>query len=335
VTIRLLLAAALVFAQDGELDGLLRQLGDPDAAVREKASDALAARGTGARDVLLKGRESQDPEIRARATALLMRIDADFRFRCLRDIQRPIKFRVLADAAKDAPQGTSLIDGVTFRFSRRAWGRGNDALGTILETEVELGFEGEIEWSVAEFRGRGAPPVETCDIHSPRLAYLPIPRPGPGCVVVKGLRRWRCEVPVDFKDPVDGQTRRAGPFSVTLAWPCVVVRSDAPLASAVLNRTLTPDDIRCTLKPGINRFGGRASLSVRVACGGVVRISEPRAWCGCVGQPTKFPRAPVERIQELRVSPSGSPKLDDLESISLTLHVPVEEPFEVTSPTLP
>jgi hypothetical protein len=334
VTIRLLLAAALLCAQDGELDGLLQQLGHPDAAVREKASEALAARGTEARDALLKGRDNTDPEIRARATDLLMRIDSDFRFRCLRDVQRPLKFRVLADAPNDAPQRTSVIDGAKFTFSRRAVGPGDEAVYTLLETEVELGFEGEIEWAVSEFRGARTFAVETCDIHSPRLVNLPVPTPGPGSVVVKGVRRWHCDMPLDFKNPVDGQTLRAGPFTVTLAWPCVVVTSDSPLASAVLNRTLTPDDIRCTLKPGINRTGGRVNMMRGFVCGGVRGNPKHKAWCGCDEKPTKFPKTPVERIQEHRVSPRVPPTLDELESLSLTLHVPVEEPFEVISPTL-
>ena len=333
--IRSLFALALLFAQEGELERLLQGLGDPDAAVREKASDALAARGLEARDALLKGREIRDPEIRARATQLLMRIDPDFRFRCLREVQRPLRFRFLADATNDAPQRSSIIDGAKFTFSRRAWGPGDDAVGTLLETVLESGLEGDLEWSIVGFCGKRMLPVETCDVHSPRLVYLPDPKPGPGSIVIQGVRRWRCDVPLDFKDPVDGQTLRAGPFTVKVAWPCVVVTSDSPLASSVLTRTLGPEDIRCTLRPGINRFGGRTNLVARFGCGLGVRDSEPKAWCGCTKQPAKFPKAPVERIQELRVSPSGSPKLDELASISLTLHVPVEEPFEVSSPALP
>ena len=317
--LRLLLAAALILSQDGELDRLLQQLGDPDAAVRERASDALAARGAEARDALVKGREDRDPEIRARATTLLLKIDADFRFRCQREIQRSLKF--------------TFPEGARFTFSRRPWASEGKALGTVFETKVETGFQGDLEWSIAAFRGGKELPLETCGTHSPKLVYASDPEVGDTTLVVKGLRRWRCDLPVEFKNPVDGQTCRVGSFLVKLAWPCVLVVSDDALPSPVLNATLCSSDIRYDLKPGINRFGGREFLVMRVGCG--ARATPTKlAWCGCADHPSKFVSTPAEKVRELRVSPQGSPKLEELESISLTLHAPVEETFEVTSPPL-
>jgi hypothetical protein len=63
-------------------------------------------------------------------------------------------------------------------------------------------------------------------------------------------------------------------------------------------------------------------------------LPKKRAWCGCNDAPSRNKPPAVEKIQEFKVSPRGRPRLEDLESISLTLHVPIEEPFEVTSPPL-
>jgi hypothetical protein len=60
------------------------------------------------------------------------------------------------------------------------------------------------------------------------------------------------------------------------------------------------------------------------------------AWCGCDVKPAKFERDPVPTLQDATVPSTswGRYSLDDFESISLTFHKPVEEPFEVTSPPL-
>jgi hypothetical protein len=331
--LRLLLLAVLLAPQD-DVDDLLRRLGDADAAVREKASAALASRGDAARAALEKARTSQDPEIRARATAVLMSIDPAFYLSCQQKTQRPLKFMLLADAKNDSPDTCSITDGARFSFSRRAWAPDGQSLGTVFEIQMEPCLQGTIEWSVAGVRGSAAG-VETCDVHSPRLVYLPGPAPANAVVLVKGLRRWTCDLPLEFKDPADGQTKRLGPFGVSLAWPCVVVEADAPVKAPVLNQILKPEDIRYTLKPSVNRFGGRQNFVVRIGCGGVrPGTTVPAAWCGCDGKPTKLVRTPDPMLQTLKVSPSGRPPLEDLESISLMLHLPVEEPFEVTSPPL-
>jgi hypothetical protein len=60
------------------------------------------------------------------------------------------------------------------------------------------------------------------------------------------------------------------------------------------------------------------------------------AWCGCRGAPTRGTLVAPIKIQEHRVDASAkAPRtLDDLDQITLQFHKPVEEPFDVTSPTL-
>src|SRR5207237_1016622 len=100
-----------------------------------------------------------------------------------------------------APDRAALTDGAKFTFARRPWASGDKAVGTLFETQVEPGFQGDLEWTVAAFRGAAELPVETCSIHSPRLVFIPDPTLGAGSLVVKGVRRWRCDVPIEFKLP--------------------------------------------------------------------------------------------------------------------------------------
>ena len=70
----LTLALALLLTQDA--DALVNKLGSEDYAEREKATEQLRARGKGAEDALRKALAHEDPEVRARAKALLEELDA-------------------------------------------------------------------------------------------------------------------------------------------------------------------------------------------------------------------------------------------------------------------
>jgi hypothetical protein len=329
-----LLLAAFLLLQDGELDRLLLQLGDSDPAARERATASLSARGEAARETLVKGRGHADPEIRTRSATLLLRMDQAVYLEGLEKAQRPLKLKLLAAGEKSLPARAAVTDGAYFSFERRPWAPDGAVLGTIFETVIDPKLQGEIEWSVGAVRDGKELAVETCDYHSPRLVYVPGVPPVEGTVALKGLRRWYCDVPVEFKNPADGVTRRVGMFALTVQWPSIAVHSDVGLPDSVLRQVLRDADIRCVLKPG-TRMGGGSSFTVTSRCGMRAPPKSP-AWCGCDVKPAKFEHEPVPTLQEMKVPSTnwGRYSVDDFESISLTFHKPVEEPFEVTSPPL-
>src|SRR5581483_3127197 len=156
---------------------------------------------------LLQARRHRDPEIRARAFDLLCRFDRDLALERLKNAQRGRKLSFLAAAQTDPPPNTAATDGARFWFSRRPWAPAGEVLGTIIETIEESYLEGSMRWSVAGVRGNAEVRIETCAIHSPRLVYVPGVPPDGLVVTLRGTRQWRCDVPVTFRDPADGDTQ--------------------------------------------------------------------------------------------------------------------------------
>jgi hypothetical protein len=330
-----LLLAALLFTQDAELDTLLQRLGDSDPVVREKATTDLAARGAAARETLEKGRGHADPEIRTRAASLLFRIDHAATLAQLEKTQRPAKLKLLETPEKELTGAVASTDGARFTFQRRAWAPKGTVLGTIFETRAFPHLTGDFEWSVAGIREGKELALERCDSHSPILVYVPGQAPAEPVVHLKGLRRWYCDVPVDFKNPANGTTHRVGPFAITIQWPAIVVHADAPIPDAVLKQVLKEGDLRIRLRNPDNRFGGGARFSVVSRCGVGAAPKDP-IWCGCDGKPFRWEAPPPPMSQTLKVDSGNFSRyaLEDIESIWMTFHKPVEEKFEVASPVL-
>src|SRR5437763_1828212 len=100
----LVLSAALVRVGEPDPPALVGRLGAPRWADREAAARALERRGRAALPALRAGRESRDPEVRARAAALIERIESgalvqptlvrlDYRDRPLADVVRDLADR--------------------------------------------------------------------------------------------------------------------------------------------------------------------------------------------------------------------------------------------------
>jgi hypothetical protein len=230
-----------------------------------------------------------------------------------------------------APERSAATDGAVFSFTRRP-----TAVGTIFDTDLRRFLEGEIEWSVAGIRDDKNLVVETCDVHSPASVYVAALPPLPCTVTVKGIRRWYCDVPVEFKGTVEGATQRVGGFTLTVQWPDIVVTADRAVAQHVVPRLLGGWEIGAKLKPDAPRRNGlRENLVARTG-----RVKGPvknPAWCGCSEKPTRGGRPPVPTMTTWKIlvtGYAGSP-VEDIEWISFRFHLPVEEPFEVTSPPLP
>ncbi|MCI0440112.1 MAG: hypothetical protein L0177_13425, partial [Chloroflexi bacterium] len=60
-----------------------------------------------------------------------------------------------------------------------------------------------------------------------------------------------------------------------------------------------------------------------------------RTWCGCRGDPAKLLREPPKTARAISVNPEKRPKdLGAVDLIRLTFHKPLEERFELTSPSI-
>ncbi|MBI3856043.1 MAG: HEAT repeat domain-containing protein [Planctomycetes bacterium] len=98
----------LLACQEADPNALLRQLGDNDPAVREKATRALRALGGRAVPFLEKARESTDPELCARAAGLLVLCHRDLAQTELERQQRPRKLGIVTIDAADVPRAEVL-----------------------------------------------------------------------------------------------------------------------------------------------------------------------------------------------------------------------------------
>jgi len=317
----------LLAPQDAEIDRLVRQLGDNDPGLRDDAVKKLRELGAAPREALR--RDHADAEVRVRAKELLVQIERDLEQQAREKEARPAKIKFFAADQKDLAPGVLVVDGARFTVKRRDW----RSKGVVFETEVERFLEGDLEWDVAGIVAAGPLKVETCAVHSPGKVYVE-GAPGAAKVTLKGLRRWYCDVPIEIKDPRDGERFRVGPFEIVLAWPNVSLKCDRKMPDAVLAKALSPADVRVTLRPGFSggRFGGRRNLVARGGGGG----DEERAWCGCIGKPSQDPKVPVALSDRRIVTPlsGASQALSDVASISITFHKPVEEAFEATSTPL-
>jgi len=321
----------LLLLQDADL---VEQLGDPDVAVRDRATSALADRGSAAREELLQARKHRDPEIRARALDLLCRFDREIALDRLLKTQRGRKMTLLAGGENENGANTAVTDGARFWFTRRAWAPQGEVLGTILETVEESYLQGMLRWSVASVSSDVNLPVETCGLHSPRLVYIPGVPPERVVVTLKGTRHWRCDVPVTFKNPAENAAQRVGSFTLTLGEHSVRVASDKPILKTMLQYAVDAGEIEVRLKPGLQEKYDSWARSVGCGVGCGVRPSKNPAWCGCNGQPWPGVAAPPELAQEQHVHLLQDYRLDDLESLSFPFHMPVEESFELKSPSL-
>jgi len=329
--LRCCLLTLLLLTQDVDL---VEQLGDPDVAVREQATTALAERGSAAREDLLRARKHRDPEIRARALDLLCRFDREMALDRLMKTQRGRKMTLLAGGGNENGANTAVTDGARFWFTRRAWAPQGEILGTIIETVEESYLQGTLRWSVASARSDTDLSVETCGLHSPRLVYLPGVPPDRVVVTLKGTRHWRCDVPVEFKNPAENATQRIGSFTLMMREHGVHLKSDKPVLASMLREAIAANEIEVRFKPGredLTGFGV-ASFGCRIGCGG--RVTKNPAWCGCDGHPWPGVAAPPELAQEQHIRMLHDYAFDDLESLSFPFHMPVEESFELKSPAL-
>lgn len=325
------LLACLLLAQEPDL---VEQLGDPDIGVRERAAAALAAQGSAAREKLTAARKHADPEVRSRAYDLLCRFDPDLALERLKNSQRWLHMTLVAGRS-GTPADAADVDGARFRFSRRPWAPKGEVLGTIVETGLEPSLRGQVLWSLVSVDGDAPLAVETCALHSPGRVYIPGPAPGKIVVRLKGTRHWRCEVPVEFKNPQDGDQKTVGGYTLTLKWPELRVASERPVLQTELSASVDASEIRGELRPGREprRFGGRVTLVATAACGGDERPNP--AWCGCEEKPYPGARQAPATMTEFHVHAGlMGASFDDYSSVTLPFHLPVEEPFEVTSPPL-
>ena len=324
---RLAFLAALLFAQDSPVDRLVLALGDSDPAVREEATKSLRELGVRAETALQ--RPHSDVEIRLRAKDLLLQIEHDLEQQAREKEARPGRIKFFAAEQKHLAPGVAVTDGARFTVKRLDW----KSKGTVFETEVESFLAGDLEWDISGIAAAAPLKVETCAVHSPKKVYVDGASAAPK-VTIKGLRRWYCDVPIELKEPREGDRTRVGPFEIVLSWPNLILKSDRPVPANVLEKALSIYDVTLKPRPGVStfRFGVRSGV-LRGQGGG----NEDRAWCGCIGAPSQEPK-PFRPVSVVRTIVAGNGaetcSLDEIESISILFHKPVEEAFEMTSTPL-
>src|SRR5579864_505367 len=158
----------LAVCQNSDHPSLIRQLGDPVPAAREKALKALAMLGDAVVPDLHRALGSEDLEIRIRAGSLLFQREEHRWLDALRDAQRPMALgMVVASVTPGAVLAET--DGVRFTLKREEWSAGGAVLGTRFHTAVDPAPGVEVSWTIATVRDGTNLPMETCGIHSPGI----------------------------------------------------------------------------------------------------------------------------------------------------------------------
>src|SRR5436190_11044 len=334
--LRLILILSLLSSQEDDLRALVRRLGDDDVSARDRAGRALELRGTASMDALAKALEDPDLEIRSRANVLLDRIDPSYFLSSRILVQRERKLRQLALPGPPRAKMAST-DGAEFHFERRRWIEGGKTVGSVLRTYAYKQLDGDLEWSPTSVRSTRDLRIETCSTHSPALIFIRGEETEPLTLVLKGTRRWLCDVPIHFSAPKEGATRRIGKFTVTLEWPQLVLRCDDPLPPSLVTLMLRDQDVqaRTTTSPVPDVAWAIDEPAIFFPEVLDRKKNATAAWCGCDRQPTRSDLRPeTSQKRGVRIDGNDVRGTHELASVSLVLHVPVEEPFEVTSPPL-
>jgi hypothetical protein len=235
-------------------------------------------------------------------------------------------------------QGAVHLDGVTFRFERRPWKVEESVQGHLFATSVDQDFRGYLFWSIARISSGEPVAFETCDVHSPKLVYVPQSDLPEARVQIEGTRWWFYDTTLVFENPKEGESKRVGQYEIEIRWPKIYVRCNEGIPYMVLYGSLVDDDI--TLRTKVFKYftGGSATLRIR---GREPPPGEgPPTWCGCLGAPTRWKRE-VPLAEEHYVYPetehghsASEYKLDEIEKIEIRFHKPVKETFRVSSPIL-
>jgi len=329
-----LLSAVLLCPIEFHPQRMVEQLGDADPQVREAGSRALEGIGVDALGTLHRATEHPDPEIRTRATALIRRIDHSSIAGPLAFVQRPRKMRFIAPPqppGKDA----AVIEGGFFQFERSRWTVDGQAAGSVLRTRLTTLLDGHIEWSFVDLE------AERCAVHSPDAVFFRGDGAIPRSVRIKGTRRWLCDVPVVFSNPVEGDSRRIGPYTLTIHWPNIEVKAEGGLPPPLIDKMLRTSEIRPHLQQGRERGKGRTipgpddepAIFFPEAR---EQDPAPAVWCGCAGEPDRrtTPPAWVGWKRKVVIPEWTANPLFHYDSIELIFHLPIDEHFEVISPPL-
>jgi hypothetical protein len=334
-----------VLLQDTDVDRLVEKLGDDSPEVRARAIDDLERRKSAAVPALIRARNHSELEIRSHVEDILFRLEPSLFLEALLEKQRPPKTGLLPEP-HESWGPTIPMEGGWFWFRRKLWVDRRVVLGSVITTAWERSggdARWDLTWTVAAVTVGCEVPVERCALHSPGMVYISEDCTDPVCITIRGTRRWSCEVPVTFRFPANGDRRRVGPYTLTLDWPFIeVVGTDAGPVRSLIN-CLPQEQIRC--KPVRGRsFTPPPAPDMTLPEDPPVVFAEARpdspaagGWCGC-----RTPRKPAAeqptggtlRRARLGVGAWKTCPLEDLESITVGFRLPIEEPFEVTSPPL-
>ena len=210
------MTAAILIAllAQADIDSLIRDLDADTLEVRDRAHRALIAKGPSIAPALRGALKSGDEEFRIRANFILDAVERGERER-VHDLEEKEALLLLRRSGKpQAELGEGDTEGARFQVSASPFDGGwiiRTQVQDFLRRRVDSGpGRSQLQFDVKSVNEL---PIERCGACSPRLVYVKAP-PGPLKVRLTGEHVWFSPYHLEFKDPVAGQKRRVGEFTV-------------------------------------------------------------------------------------------------------------------------
>jgi len=264
------LLAAFLLCQNPatDFDRLVRDLGHERIEVRERAHARLLSLGAPAIPALRRVISSEDAELHLRATAILEALERSDRERIHdADQMAALLFenRTQADILRERSPGSAATKGARFNLAATAFDDGwviATGVTDYLDRRSDSGpGKGRVRFdvrSISASNGRDLT-IERCGRCSPGKVFV---KKSAGALTVRitGEQLWLSPYPLEFKDPFEGQSKRVGDFSITVAWPALRVSSERPFLEEWIPSMGSA--FKCTQKEGIGLNGRDCGMAI-------------------------------------------------------------------------
>jgi len=339
--LRILLTSSLATLpgpQDSpDLESLIVSLGSDAVEVRAKAQDRLLELGLRAVPALEKCLAVAEPEVRARAKALLAEIDRLERDRRHDETER--KRLLEAHRQEDDEKKYPRLEGAPpggarFQFTVRRFGDGfiveTFAINHLVEDATHARHPGRVDFDVVDILDKEGRPlkIERCGDCSPKMVFAGSAS-APIRVHMKGVHLWYSPHQIEFPNPRNGERKQVGEFTFEVEWPALKLSSRRAWPKDVLHEAGA--EFRYEVKPEVTGsppvFGG-----VGPGGGGGGRYGNQRKyWCQCEDGPKPVPekaKPELLRTSQVRNGADITHRLDQVAKIEYLFLRPIEEPFD-------
>jgi hypothetical protein len=334
-----ILVALLGHQDSSEIDRLVVSLGSDSVEVRGNAQDRLIELGVTAVPALEKCFAVAEPEVRARAKAVMAEIERLERDRRHDETERKRLLeahRKQDDEKKDPHLDGAAPGGARFQFLVRRFGDGftvqTFTTNHLVEDAYHHRHPGRVDFDVVEIMDKDGRPlkIERCGDCSPKIVFAGSAS-APIRVHIKGVQLWFSPHEVDFSNPQNGERKQVGEFTFEVDWPVLKLTSRRPWPKDVLDEAGA--EFTYEVKPEVEGsppiFGG-----VGPGGGGGGRYGgQKKYWCQCDDGPKPVPeKAKPELLKAYQVSNRADKnhRLNQVAKIQYLFLRPIEEPFDFT-----